>query len=46
VPVVDIAPAEFAVAWRDEDARTTVREFGLAAGEAVEICAAPDTAVS
>jgi DNA-binding transcriptional LysR family regulator len=46
VPVVDIAPAEFAVAWRDDDARPIVREYGLAAEQAVEICAAPDTAIS
>jgi DNA-binding transcriptional LysR family regulator len=45
-PVVDVSDAEFAVAWRAGDERAIVREFAQAAEEAVEICAAPKTAVA
>jgi DNA-binding transcriptional LysR family regulator len=40
-PVIDIAPAELAVAWRAQDRRPVIREFGEAAQRAAIGCSAP-----
>jgi DNA-binding transcriptional LysR family regulator len=40
-PVVDLSPAELAVAWRAGDHRAVISEFGDAAQQAVTECAAP-----
>jgi DNA-binding transcriptional LysR family regulator len=40
-PVVDLSPAELAIAWRTGDRRPVIREFGEAAQQAVIECAAP-----
>jgi DNA-binding transcriptional LysR family regulator len=45
-PVIDVSEAEFAVAWRADDQRAVIREFAVAAEEAISICATPETAVT
>ncbi len=40
-PVVDLGPAELAVAWRAGDPRPVIREFGEAARRAVLECSPP-----
>jgi DNA-binding transcriptional LysR family regulator len=42
-PVIDLSPAELALAWRSDDERPIIREFGDAAQEAVTACPVPDT---
>src|SRR5919198_2795602 len=37
-PVVDLSPAELAVAWRADDERPIIREFVQAAQEATTVC--------
>jgi DNA-binding transcriptional LysR family regulator len=39
-PVVDLSPAELAIAWRASDRRPVIREFGAAALQAVVECRA------
>jgi DNA-binding transcriptional LysR family regulator len=43
-PVIDISPAELALAWRADDERPAVRAFCDAAQQAVTACPAPDLA--
>jgi len=40
-PVIDLSPAELAVAWRASDSRDPIREFCEAAQQAVAACPAP-----
>jgi DNA-binding transcriptional LysR family regulator len=40
-PVVDLSPAELAVAWRADDERPIIQEFVRSAQEATTVCAAP-----
>jgi DNA-binding transcriptional LysR family regulator len=40
-PVVDLTPAELAVAWRADDERAILEAFALAAHEAIVACPVP-----
>jgi DNA-binding transcriptional LysR family regulator len=42
-PVVDLSPAELAVAWRADDDRPVIQEFIRAAQEAATVCPVPET---
>jgi DNA-binding transcriptional LysR family regulator len=40
-PVIDLSPAELAVAWRADDERAVIQDFGRSAQQAVAACSVP-----